>query len=365
MKNSSITYSTFNTFKSDSLLFVYMGFLSNIMVINSIDLIERNIVKNEGFKKLRRKLSFLMIESFQNIIRYGDSPKIRKENYLNEMFLVRNIGNHFYIVSVNLIENKKIKYVKSKLDIVNQLSLKELNDLYRKILTNNEFTDAGGAGLGFIEMARKTNQKLEYEFVTIDDDYSYFYLLLKIKENENDIESIHVDINWVKDFHVSASKNEFVVLHKGNISPFVVDPVVSMVEGNLDSKDINIQKLAFHITIEALENVSSLTFKNVNDNDSIFIIGKENQKHFISTGNYIKTKDVQSLEEKLELLKNMNKLEQKQLYEEITHKRFSDNVGKNIGLGLIDIALESNNKFDYNFEKISDDYYFYTFKVDV
>ena len=54
-----------------------------------------------------------MIESFQNIIRYGDSPTDRKDNYLNEMFLVRNIGDHFYIVSVNIVANKKTDYAKT------------------------------------------------------------------------------------------------------------------------------------------------------------------------------------------------------------------------------------------------------------
>ena len=34
----------------------------------------------------------------------------------------------------------------------------------------------GGAGLGLIDIARKTEQKLEYQFLPIDDD-SYFFIL--------------------------------------------------------------------------------------------------------------------------------------------------------------------------------------------
>ena len=34
----------------------------------------------------------------------------------------------------------------------------------------------GGAGLGLIEMAKKTGNKLDYDFVPLDDEYAYFIL---------------------------------------------------------------------------------------------------------------------------------------------------------------------------------------------
>jgi hypothetical protein len=201
MEDSSLTYKYFDSFKNDKLLFVYMGALSNHMVISSINLIEKNISKDNDFRKLRHKLSFLMIESFQNIIRYGDEPADKRFRYRKEMFMVRNIGGTFYIGSVNLIENKKIKYVKDKLQEVNRLDGAELNELYRKILTNNEFTQAGGAGLGFIEMARKTSQKLHFDFEKIDDTYSYFYLLIKVKCKTAEAKEkvkLNINIDWFK-----------------------------------------------------------------------------------------------------------------------------------------------------------------------
>jgi len=370
MDKLSVTYSTFDTFKDDNLLFSYMGFLSNTMVINSIDLIERNIVKNKELKKIKRKLSFLMIESFQNIIRYGDAPKNR-ENYLKEMFLVRNIKSHFYIVSVNLIENPKVKYVKTKLNNVNNLTNEELNKLYRKILTNNEFTDEGGAGLGFIEMARKTRHKLEFEFVKIDEKYSYFYLIIKVKEQqaseENEKESNHIDIKWVKDFHELATKNELVVLHKGNISLKVIEPVTSMVEGNINNKELNIQNLALNLTLEIFETANSTPITVSKEGDSIFIISgnKEKNKNVISIGNYIGNEDIIILKQNLELLKNMNKGEQKELYKSLENKKIPKENKSKIALSLINIAIECNNEFEYKFQRISENKSFYSFSVNV
>jgi len=363
MDKLSITYSTFDTFKEDNLLFSYMGFLSNTMVINSIDLIERNIVKNKELKKIKRKLSFLMIESFQNIIRYGDSTN--DFEYMKEMFLVRNIKNHFYIVSVNLIENKKIKYVKTKLDEVNKLNVKELNELYRKILTNNEFTDAGGAGLGFIEMARKTRQNLDFEFVKANNQYSYFYLIIKVKDSDIKEKSNHIDLKWAKDFHKSATKNELIVLHKGKFSSKVINPVTNMVEGNISNKKLNIHNLALNLTLEIFKTANSNPLSISKESNSIFIISKNKtkNKNTVSIGNYIDKKDVIILKQNLELLKSMKKSEQKKLYEKISN---NPHQNKNkIALSLVNIAIECNNKFEYSFYKISEKLSFYSFNVNI
>jgi len=46
-------------------------------------------------------------------------------------------------------------------------------------------SEKGGAGLGFIDIARKTGQKLVYSFLKIDEEKSFFVLtttILRVKE---------------------------------------------------------------------------------------------------------------------------------------------------------------------------------------
>lgn len=340
-----------------------MGALSNHMVVSSINLIERNLTKDSGFKKLRRKLSFLMIESFQNIIRYGDEPANKELRYRKELFVVRNIGGTFYIGSSNLIENKKIDFVNAKLHEVNKLDASDLNQLYRKILTNNEFTKAGGAGLGFIEMARKTQQKLQFDFVKLDEEYSYFYLLIKVKcESAEPDDDLKMDIEWFKNFHTLACDEDIVMMHKGNFSPIVLDPVIDMVENNIKSKAINVQKLAFHVVLESLQNLSNHSLEFNDEKEAIFLISKKNKKHIISTGNFIKTSKIKLLKEQLDQIKNSSMIELKRNFEEASNKKNPDEKQKT-GLGLLQIAIESNNKLAYNFIKINEKVSFYTFNV--
>jgi hypothetical protein len=66
------------------------------------------------------------------------------------------------------------------LEEVNNLSPDELKEYYRQSLSETEFTEKGGAGLGIIEMARKSGHKLKYEFTKINNEYSFFSLTITI-----------------------------------------------------------------------------------------------------------------------------------------------------------------------------------------
>jgi len=366
MKDASLTYEVFKTFDEDKFCFVYQGYFANNIVMNAVSLIENNIMKHSGFRKLRHKLSYLMIESFQNITRYADEPENRKGNYLDELFLVRNIKQHFYIISANIIHNSRIQYVTDKLNEVNMLEHGELNKLYQEVLTNNQFTEAGGAGLGFIEMVRKTKEKLEYDFEKINDEYSYFYLIIKIKsEKGKEDTNQYVTLDWVKQFHNNACKNELISIHKGNFSPVVIDPVLNMVEKNIKRKSINIQKLAFHLIIEALQNVSHHSLEQNKKREAVFMICKKDNQFYISTGNYVEKKKAKTLRKQLDMLKSMDKNQLKVLYDELIFKRTAALTKHKIGLGLVDIALESNNRFNYEFIDVDENIAFYTFEVEV
>ena len=56
----------------------------------------------------------------------------------------------------------------------------ELREYYQLSLNNSMVSNKGTAGLGMIDIARKSGNKLEYEFLEIDKDFSFFSLNVKI-----------------------------------------------------------------------------------------------------------------------------------------------------------------------------------------
>ena len=54
-----------------------------------------------------------------------------------------------------------------------------LKHIIREILGNGKLSEKGGVGLGLIDIAKKSRNKLGYSFKEIDKDYS-FTLIVKI-----------------------------------------------------------------------------------------------------------------------------------------------------------------------------------------
>ena len=59
-----------------------------------------SLAEHDSHKSVMKKLSFLMVEVFQNIIRHSDSDI---NNSTNELFGVRSINNNLHVFSSNTI----------------------------------------------------------------------------------------------------------------------------------------------------------------------------------------------------------------------------------------------------------------------
>ena len=66
------------------------------------------------------------------------------------------------------------------LNTVNNATLEELKDMYKKQIKEGRISEKGGAGLGLIDIARKTEEPLEYQFLQLDQDSFFFILKVEI-----------------------------------------------------------------------------------------------------------------------------------------------------------------------------------------
>ena len=115
---------------------------------------------------------------------YNRAERVSKEDLVSEerqtntaIFMIGKHNESYIITSGNPIKNDHIDSLKSRLDKINSLDKEGLKSLYKDIIKSGSgLTDKGGAGLGFVDMARKSGQKLEYEFESLGDNLSFFSL---------------------------------------------------------------------------------------------------------------------------------------------------------------------------------------------
>jgi hypothetical protein len=138
-----------------------------------------------------KKVLMLMIESLENILRYNKQIDKNAPALLDHPpeFQIYAENECFIIKSSNAILNLDIPGLDERLKYLNLLDKMEIKDLYKSTITDGKFSDKGGAGLGIIEMAKITDEKLIFSFVPINDKFSYFTLQMVVLINENQIKN--------------------------------------------------------------------------------------------------------------------------------------------------------------------------------
>jgi hypothetical protein len=123
-----------------------------------------------------------MVECLQNISKHADSLDA-DENERRGIVMVSHGESSYNIITGNVIKNEKVPELRANLEHVNSLDKKGLSELYKKQMREGRISDKGGAGLGFIDIAKKTGSKLTYEFKKLNDEVSFFILTSTVQRN--------------------------------------------------------------------------------------------------------------------------------------------------------------------------------------
>jgi hypothetical protein len=295
-----------------------------------------------------------MAECYQNVVRHGKSEIEQQIIYeKSNAFFVRSIGNSFFITSSNIVKNQDIGIVREKLDRVNSLTVEELKVLQKQVLSKGKLSEKGGAGLGIIEMARRTGKKIRYDFVKVNDESSLFYLQLELK-NQEDVDNADDDgssLNLIKSLHELVVKENILILHKGDFAEHSVLPVIQMIEKNLhrESDPKTGRQRLYNVSVELLQNISMHAHRHNGANEALFILGKKDDIFYIATTNYIDNTKDDKLKHQLEHLKELSKLELNELYREKLQGVIDCNE-TGTGIGLIYIFRKCYT-FDYQISK--------------
>lgn len=154
----------------EQILFSYNGVISQNFVI-SIEKVINDILENhdgEVNTKISRNLFSIAVEQLQNMLSYS-KDNIKKTKDIFESSGVCIIGydeikEKYFIKTLNVIKDKDIDKVKRKIDRLNEMDDKEKRVLKNELIRSGDLKHDRGAGIGFIEMARKSSEKIQYNF---------------------------------------------------------------------------------------------------------------------------------------------------------------------------------------------------------
>jgi hypothetical protein len=172
-----VVYEFYNKMKAREITLIYEGEITHQITKAFGSLAESNMTKDEEVGSVQRKVYHVLIECLQNISKHADDIKDNDSALSGRgILLVSKADSEYTITTGNAVENNKIDALSLMIDHVNSLNKEELNELYMKQITEGHLSDKGGAGLGFIDIVRKTGRQLDYHFLKINENISFFVL---------------------------------------------------------------------------------------------------------------------------------------------------------------------------------------------
>ncbi len=171
-------------FKNDledmGVFFSFCGPVTQELLVEIGEILKLKMKLKEAHNNLIIKVFSMVVEMAQNIIHYSaersfrDSPDKEVKQISHGVIAVGYQSDHYFVLSGNVIHNSQVENLREKLSLISAMNKDEIRDYYRKQRRAGPGEGSKGAGLGLLEMARKSNRQIEFAFKKIDNDYSFF-----------------------------------------------------------------------------------------------------------------------------------------------------------------------------------------------
>lgn len=171
--------------EEENILLSFKGVVTSDLLTSVLQIMETKMDYMEESPKTKKKVFNVLVECLQNLYHHIDvNENLEEQRRLIEqksaLFLIAKDADNFNIRTGNYVDKANAKELSEKLDKINGMDKEALKIYYQEVLNNGSLSDKGTAGLGMIDIARKSGNKLEYQLLDVNDKVSFFCLNIKI-----------------------------------------------------------------------------------------------------------------------------------------------------------------------------------------
>lgn len=177
----------YQSMERDHAMVSFKGEVTADLLNSVLQVMESKLDVLEKSNRLRKKVYNVLVECLQNLYHHNDGVgSFRDSNNSSHpikntsILIISNQEDHYEVKTGNMVSSEKANELEAKLENINKLDKVQLREYYKTILNEGQLSSKGTAGLGLIDIARKSGNKLDYEFIPIDRNLSFFCLNVKI-----------------------------------------------------------------------------------------------------------------------------------------------------------------------------------------
>jgi len=146
----------------------YVGFITQPLISAIVDYLEQ-LNEKKDYINLPQRLYVVFIEIAQNMMNYA------KDDEYKAFILIAKEENGYYILSKNSVTLESKNKLEKILNEIINMDKEEIKKLYKQRRRSGEKSHGNSAGIGFLEIAKRS-KKIEYNFASFKDDKYIFSL---------------------------------------------------------------------------------------------------------------------------------------------------------------------------------------------
>jgi len=161
----------------------FEGKMSQGVLVSLVDTLKEKLKVNDQDAKqnMVRKIFAIFVELAQNIQNHSlESEIIDGLETGAGIIVIREDEDSYMLTSGNNITVGAAEKLKQYCDKLNKPSADELKKLYKQQLRSERSKEAKGAGIGLIDIIRKSGNPLKYEIQTVDEQTQFFTLSVNL-----------------------------------------------------------------------------------------------------------------------------------------------------------------------------------------
>ncbi|MBL7926946.1 MAG: SiaB family protein kinase [Bacteroidia bacterium] len=178
-------YNLYKTMEREDVILSFKGDITQELLSSIYQIMESRMDSNNEDPRRKKKIYNILVECLQNVYHHMENFKqeASTETDVNAtaIFMIGQNNDSYRIITGNYISVNKIEDLKQRIDKINAMNAEQLRAYYVEKLSTSELSAKGGAGLGIIDIARKSGQQMAYEFHQINEAYAFFSLTVFVK----------------------------------------------------------------------------------------------------------------------------------------------------------------------------------------
>jgi hypothetical protein len=160
------------------IMFCFSGPISQDVIEGIGGTLRHTMELEDADLNITQKVFSIFVEQMQNVVSYSADRVVREDLQDGDIrigvIIIGQENDHFYVLCGNRIERQNVESLRSQLQMLRDLNKEDLKKLYRDRRKSPPHGQSKGAGLGFIDMARKATYPIQFDFSPVDEDFDFF-----------------------------------------------------------------------------------------------------------------------------------------------------------------------------------------------